>query len=1060
MGTVFGGVNVTHTIATPFTVYKTSTLVNSISSNVVSAITDDELHNLWIGTEAEGLNYFDRKRHTFIHYKSDASDARSISGNFIKAIYRDKSNAIWVGTYDGGLNLFHPSTQSFTHYRHNASDPASLSGDNIICVHEDSWNRFWVGAYGKGLNLLDRATGKCETFTTDPASRFRISSNWVRLVYEDRHRNLWVGTAHGLNLLKPGEEKFTWFYKRPNHKDSLVSDYINCIMEDRSGRLWIGTYDGGLSLYHPETRSFTTYTLQNGLPGNNVRGILEDEQGFLWLSTDNGLCKFNAANGAVVNYNVYDGLPGNEFNYNSFFRDEDGQLFFGGYTGLISFYPAHIRVNQTIPPIVFTGLRLFNKPVGIQDESGLLAKSMPFTRRITFAAAQNIFTIEFAALNYIRSGKNRYAYKLEGFEKDWNVVDNPAATYTNLPPGHYTFLVRASNNDGVWTTDAAKMEIVVRPPLWKTWWAYLIYLIVIIGILYITIRFFNRQARLERDLYYEHQQKTQQEELHQQKIDFFTNISHEIRTPLTLIVGPVEHLLANSPENSVISRQLRLVKQHADRLIRLVTELLDFRKAESGIMQLNVSEGDVVAFARNIFTSFNDLAVSHSIRYSFTLTVDNLSAWFDPTQLEKVLFNLLSNAFKFTEDGGQISVAINATGETALTIDISNSGQGIPPEQQSKLFSRFYQLGNAGNGMLGTGIGLALSKSIIEAHGGQISVHSAPAKDEKQSGRTSFAIMLPLGKAHFTPEQLSGIGRSSSTIQRAHKADMSEPEFDTTLVEGNGVETSAQPSLLLVEDNAAIRQMIRDALSAHYDITEAASGASGWETVTTLIPDLVISDVMMEGEDDGFTLCHRIKTDERTNHIPVILLTARAAPASQITGLRTGADAYITKPFLLQVLELQVRNLLTLRNIIRDKFIRQVTLQPDAPELIIADQQPGPTPEALFLQKLVAMVEEHIEDADFGVPVLLKKAGMSQTVLYRKLKALTDMSIADFIKSVRLKKAAELLKQSGDNISIAEVAYRVGFSDRKYFSKEFRKQFGVSPTAFINKDSETPENEG
>ena len=1060
VGTVFGGVNVSHAIATPFTVYKTSTLVNSISSNVVSAITADAAQNLWIGTEAEGLNYFDRKRHVFLHYKHDPADPRSISGNFIKAIYRDKSNAIWIGTYDGGLNLLNSATQSFTHYRHDAADPGSLSGDNIICMNEDSRGRFWVGAYGKGLNLFNRTTSKSETFTTDPASRFRISSNWVRLVFEDRHQNLWVGTAHGLNLLQPGEEKFTWFYKQPEHKDSLVSDYINCMMEDRSGRLWIGTYDGGLSLYHPETKTFSTYTMQNGLPGNNVRGILEDEKGFLWLSTDNGLCKFNAADGAVVNYNVYDGLPGNEFNYNSFYRDGDGQLFFGGYTGLISFYPTHMRVNHIIAPIVFTDLRLFNKPVGIQDESGLLMRSMPFTQSITFAAAQNIFTIEFAALNYIKSGKNRYAYKLEGFEKDWNIVDNPAATYTNLPPGHYTFLVRASNNDGEWNTDPAKMEIVVRPPLWKTWWAYLLYVIVMAGILYITIRFFRRQARLERDLYYEHQQKTQQEELHQQKIDFFTNISHEIRTPLTLIVGPVEHLLANAPENSVISRQLGLVKQHADRLIRLVTELLDFRKAESGNMPLHVSEGDAVAFAQRIFSSFNDLAAGRSINYSITSTAANIPAWFDPTQLEKVLFNLLSNAFKFTEDGGSVTIVVRENNEKEIRIAISNSGRVIRREEQVKLFDRFYQVDNAGSGLLGTGIGLALSKSIMEAHGGHIDVESASVVDDEQNGTTCFSIILPKGNAHFTSAQLTGVGESTETMQQPSMQKSEEPDVEAVAMEENGEEPgSVKPNLLLVEDNAAIRQMIRDALSADYDITEAASGASGWETVTTLIPDLVISDVMMEGEDDGFTLCHRIKTDERTNHIPVILLTARAASASQITGLRTGADAYITKPFLLQVLELQVRNLLVLRNIIREKFTRQVTLQPIAPELMVADQQPEPTPEELFLQKLVGMVEEHMDDTDFGVPVLLKKAGMSQTVLYRKLKALTNMSIADFIKSVRLKKAAELLKQSGNDPSIADVAYQVGFSDRKYFSKEFRKQFGVSPTEYIETFTKRQENE-
>lgn len=1051
VGTVFGGVNVTHAIATPFTIYKTSRLVNSISSNVVSAITADEKQNLWIGTEAEGLNYFDRQRNTFTHYKNDPADPRSLSRNFIKAIYKDKQNVMWIGTYDGGLNRFNPATKTFTHYRHNADDSTSLSGDNIICMGEDSWGRFWVGAYGKGLNLFNRETGRAENFTTHPASRFRISSNWVRLVYEDRHKNLWVGTAHGLNLLSPGEQRFTWFYKQPGNKDSLNSDYINCMLEDSKGRMWIGTYDGGLSLYHPNTKTFSTYTMQNGLPGNNVRGILEDKQGFLWLSTENGLCRFNGNNGQVLNYNIYDGLPGNEFNYNSYYRDANGQFFFGGFTGMVSFYPQQMRVNESIPPVVFTGLKLFNKPVGIRDESGLLESAMSYTRRIDFAAAQNIFTIEFAALNYIKSGKNRYAYKLDGFEKDWNIVDNPAATYTNLPSGRYTFLVRASNNDGVWNNEPARLEIVVHPPLWKTWWAYLIYFIVAVLLLYITIRFFRRQARLERDLYYEHQQKMQQEELHQQKIDFFTNISHEIRTPLTLIVGPVENLLANTPVDSTVNRQLALVKKNADRLIRLVSELLDFRKAESGNMQLSVSEGDVIAFTREVFSSFNDLARGRNINYTFSPAVEHCNSWFDPTQLEKVLFNLLSNAFKFTEDGGVITVTIPAIINNQLSIAISNSGKGIPQERQSKLFNRFYQAGTA-DGLLGTGIGLALSKSIIQAHGGEISVESTP-------GSTTFTIVLSLGKDHFTKEQLTGATGVRNTMVEKQTVPIIE-DAGITLAEEEHSTASAKPSLLLVEDNDDIRQMIRNALSAQYDITEASSGASGWQTVTELIPDLVISDVMMEGENDGFTLCHRIKTDERTNHIPVILLTARAAPSSQITGLQTGADAYIIKPFFIQVLELQVRNLFSLRNINREKFTRQITLQPEQQAVFATELPAAPTAETLFLQKLVAVVEENMEDPEFGVPVLLKKAGMSQTVLYRKLKALTDMSIVDFIKSVRLKKAAELLRQPGADISIADVAYRVGFSDRKYFSKEFRKQFGQSPTEFINKGDEHLDNEG
>lgn len=1044
VGTVFGGVNVTHAIATPFSVYKNSNLVNSISSNVVSAITADEKHNLWIGTEAEGVNYFDRQHGQFIHYKHDPANPASISGNFIKCIYRDKTNQVWIGTYDGGLNLFHPGSGTFTHYRHDPANPQSLPGDNISCILEDTRDRFWVGAYGKGLNLFDRQHGTFRMYTTDPSSAYRISSNWIRVLYEDRHKNLWIGTAHGLNRLPDGGDHFAWFLKSADKKDSLVSDYINCIVEDKTGNIWIGTYDGGLSLFHPDTRSFTTYTMQNGLPGNNVRGILEDGRGNLWLSTDNGLCKFNVQTKKIDTYNIYDGLPGNEFNYNSYYKDSTGQMFFGGYAGMVSFYPERIRVNQFIPPVVFTGLKLFNKPVGIRDKSHLLARDISLTHGITFSARQNIFTIDFAALNYIKSGKNRYAYKLDGFEKDWNYVDNPSATYTNLPPGRYTFLVRATNNDQLWNDTPARMQIIVLPPLWATWWAYLLYIIITAITLFFVIRFFRRQARLERDLYYEHQQKMQQQELHQMKIDFFTNISHEIRTPLALILGPIEKLMQLTRGNAVVDRQLGLARKNADRLVRLVTELLDFRKAESGHMKLWVTQANLVLFAREIFSNFEELAVSRQMSYQFETDDETIMAWFDPVQLEKVLFNLLSNTFKFTGDRGSIHLTIHRDQdhpEERVRIQVIDTGKGIPKESLSRLFERFYQAGPAKTAGLGTGIGLALSKSIIELHGGQIMVDSNP-ESPGQQGYTRFTILLPLGLTHFTPDQLVP---STPPLETNYTPFAPAGATANELFQAAPTDTTAQtavagkPTILLVEDNPEMRQMIRDALSGSYQIEECSNGREGWEMATRIIPDLVISDVMMEGVDDGFTFCHTLKQDERTNHIPVILLTARVAAVHQINGLQTGADVYLTKPFHIQVLELQVHNLLALRNVIRDKFTRDVTLQPAKPATGSAEE--------LFLEKLVAIVEEHMEDPEFGVPMLLKKIGMSQTVLYRKLKALTDCSIADFIKSVRLKKAGLLFLQNAG--SIADIAYRVGFSDRKYFSREFRKQFGQSPTEYL-----------
>jgi signal transduction histidine kinase/CheY-like chemotaxis protein len=699
---------------------------------------------------------------------------------------------------------------------------------------------------------------------------------------------------------------------------------------------------------------------------------------------------------------------------------------------------------------VFTGLKLFNQPVSIHGKSDLLKKDISLTHSITFSSRQNIFTIEFAALNYVKSGKNKYAYELDGFEKDWNYVDNPSATYTNLPPGHYTFLVRGTNNDGLWNANPARMQIIVLPPLWKTWWAYLAYIIIIGVILYLVIRFFRRQARLERDLYYE-----------QQQIDFFTNISHEIRTPLTLIVGPIDKLLQHTAGDSFVSRQLGLAKKNADRLVRLVTELLDFRKAESGNMQLWVSRNNMVLFAKEIFSSFEELAVNQSITYHFEATEESIMASFDPAQMEKVLYNLLSNAFKFTDDKGAITLSVQRTeeignnGEGWVQMRVTNTGKGIPPEAQSRLFERFYQATASNVKTPGSGIGLALSKSIVELHQGKIRVESR-LETEALTGNTSFTILLPRGT------ETSDRPALTKSLPAMDKQEVKE--------ELTG-EPTQKPTILLVEDNPEIRQLIRDSLSGLYHIEESSNGAEGWEAAIRIIPDLVISDVMMEGADDGFVLCQRIKQDEKTSHIPVILLTARVAAVHQISGLRTGADAYITKPFHIEVLELQVRNLLSLRNIIRSKFTRQVTLQPPQAAVYSSEELPAiPSAGELFLEKLVAIVEEQMEDPEFGVPVLLKKVGMSQTVLYRKLKALTDMSIADFIKSVRLKRAAQLLVAPAAGMapertgmpddrppSVADVAYMVGFSDRKYFSKEFRKQFGQSPTEYQSAATPNPE---
>ncbi|RKR80132.1 two component regulator with propeller domain [Mucilaginibacter gracilis] len=1027
IGTMFGGVNIIHPNAIPFTIYQASKYKNSISGNVVSTIIGDAKQNLWIGTEGKGINYFDKKNQLFTHYNNDPKNAGSISANFVKAIFKDGDNNIWIGLHRGGLDLFQPSSNSFKHHRHNESDPYSISSDIVSCIFEDSFHRFWVGT-SKGLDIFDKRLHQFRNYINSPSTPLRLSSYGIRCIYEDSHHNIWVGTTGGLNLMKAGSTTFTWFKIDETDEKTLRKGYINCINEDSDGAIWVGSFHGGLSRYDPQTQTFKTYKMQSGLPSDNVLNIQSSENHCLWVSTDNGLAKFNTVTQKFKSYAVADGLPTNEFSYNSSFKDASGNLYFGSYNGLISFNPRQIKESGIASPVRFTSLKLFNQPVGIKDNTNLLKQDISLTQSITFTAAQNVFSIDFAALDYNQQGGGQYMYKLQGFEKNWNYVKVPNATYTNLPAGDYDLLVKAGNNDGYWTNDVTSVHIVILPPLYKTWWAYFIYAICFAGVLFLLIRFFRRQARLERDLYYEHLNSERQQEVHRMKLDFFTKVSHEIRTPLTLILAPVEKMIDLTVDNSLIGRQLVYVKQNTDRLMRLVNELLDFRTIETGHMMLHVAELDIVKFCYDVYMSFESVSAAKNINYQFHSPSENVFVYFDAPQFEKVLFNILSNAFKFTPAEGTIIMRVDSQPDS-VNIIITDNGDGISSAAQQFIFDEFYQDKQSSKSS-GWGIGLALAKNITELHKGKITVKSTVATEDN-SGSTCFEVSLLKGKEHFSEDEFADV-----LIQ--HRKPL-EPDYPAAILhipvpEFNNKEKQL---LLIVEDNDEVRGFIKESLSEVYEIIESTNGLDGWDMACKIIPDLIVSDVTMPVMD-GLEFCSKLKTDDRTSHIPVILLTAKAAHSYQLQGLETGADVYLTKPFSMQVLKLNIRNLILARHAMRKKYAQQITLIPK--NKIIE------SPDEKFLNKLMDIVERKMEDPDFDVISLVNDIAMSQTVLYRKIKALTGLNIADFIKSARLKQAALLLAQN--KLSVADVAYNVGFKDRKYFSKEFKKQFGKVPSEY------------
>jgi len=1016
IGTYHGGINMAYLYTTPFKVYQNRRLPSSLSSNVISSIVEDDNHNLWIGTEGGGLNYFDRGSGRFMSYQNIPNDSSSISSNLIKVVYKDRQGHLWIGTsYGGGLNVFDRNTKRFQHIAVIKSSKETISFDEVVTFLEDSRGRYWVGS-ASGLTVVNRRGGGFEDHTSLTPLEQQLHSKNIHALFEDSHKGLWIGTAAGLHLLRNNTDQVVTFLKDEANSSSLQSDYINCITEDSKGRIWIGTYYGGISLYDAATQRFTTFTDKEGLPNNNVLGILEDEAGNLWLSTDNGLSRFSMADRTFKNYTVSDGLAGNKFNNNAFFKDSQQELFFGGNNGLTAFMPQQIETNNYMAPLVFTSLKLFGNEVGIDQADKLLAKDIDATKEIVFKYDQNIFTIDFALLNYIKPEKNKYAYKLEGFDKNWNYVGTPSASYNNLPAGSYTLLVKAANNDGVWTKTPTSIRIRILPPLWKTWWAYCLYVVAVAAIVFFFLRFLWMRELFKRE-----------HELQQFKLNFFTNISHEIRTHLTLISGPVEKLLAANKGEGFAKKQLEHVKSNADRLLNLVSELMDFRKAETNNLPLHVTQGNMVAFLEEIYSSFHEMAVARHIQTSFVPDSKQIDLYFDKRQMEKVVFNLLTNAFKFTPDGGHISVEV-LDRKADVCIRIMDDGKGIAPENLKRLFANFFQVNDEEANNTGYGIGLALSKSIVELHRGELTVESELAKGNDK-GHTTFTVTLLKGKAHFNAEQLEGEGRETASFVEHATAVIAE----AAAVE----EVNRKPVVLLVEDNDELRAFINESLSGQYTVMEAINGALGLAMALEQLPDLVISDVMMP-EMDGLAMSKQLRTDERTNHIPIILLTAKASSENQLEGLEIGAEAYITKPFSIKLLELHARNLIASRMAMRQKFSRQVMLEPK--------HTPINTVEEDFLNKVMLLIDEHMEDPEFGVAMLSTKVAMSQPVLYKKLKALTDMSVNDFIKSIRLKKAAHLLKQQ--QLTVYEIAYAVGYSDRKYFSQEFKKQFGKTPTEY------------
>jgi signal transduction histidine kinase/ligand-binding sensor domain-containing protein/DNA-binding response OmpR family regulator len=1008
---------------------------NSLPYDDVNQFVEDNSGNIWIGTNGGGLIYFDRKENTFKQYLHDPNNKNSLSSNVIVSLCIDNENILWIGTYLGGLNSF--DGIKFSHYRHADADSASLADDNVWKIFEDREQNLWVGTLGGGLDLLNRKTGWFTHHRNQQGKPGILPSNYISDIIQDREGNLWISTDNGIAVLKENSNGKV-FYHYSKEKNSLSNNTVICISEDGKGRIWVGTSEG-LDLFNEQTKTFQTFTMSDGLPDNMILNILEDEHQSLWISTPNGLCnaipeqKENGIDLSVINYNELNNLQNQEFNNKAAYKIRAGELIFGGPSGFNIINPSAIKKPVYHSKIVFTDLEILNKkiePGELINNRVLLRRSLSQLQGIDLKYKENVFSIEFASLDFANSKLDKYAYMLGGFNTDWLYADGNQrrATYTNLDPGHYTFKVKVLNSDGLWS-DIKELQITIEPPIWRTPVAYIIYILILAGLLILIRRITLDRIHMRYEVAHQRREAERAHALEQLKTKFFTNVSHEFRTPLSLIIAPLERIIKQTPDEEH-KKQLNLVQRNAKRLLNLVNQLLDFRKMEVQEIKLHPSIGDIIRFSQDISNSFLDVAEKKKIQLSYAANVDSLEIYFDKDKIEKILFNLLSNAFKYTEENGIVNInliynpPVNNESDGTLAIEVKDTGIGIQADMHEKVFERFFQT-DVPESMVnqGTGIGLAITKAFVKLHNGIITVKSEPGRG------TCFKVLLPAKKIYDPPSVAATNPISGEEAEQ--------------IISEESQKRGKKKTILVVEDSEDLRFYLKDNLKGQYKVEEATNGKEGWEKIKLLNPDLVVSDIMMPLMD-GVELSRKIKTETATSHIPVILLTAMGSEEKQLAGFKAGVNDYITKPFTFEILASRIRNLLAQQELLHKRFQKQIEVNPGELTITPVDEK--------FLKHALEVVEKNLDVPEFSVEDFSRDMFMNRVTLYRKILSLTGKTPIEFIRSIRLKRAARLLEKSG--LSIAEIAYEVGFNNPKNFTKFFKEEFKILPSQYASNKKE------
>lgn len=1006
------------------------------SDNEVRGIWEDRKKRLWMGTKSAKLYILENGKPANIQFTNMPAQGLGL----VYTIMQDRNGAVWLGTKTHGLYKAVPLNKEETRYQlynytTDANDPTSISSNEIYALLEDKAGRIWVGSFENGLNLMVNEDDQVK-FVHDrnalrdiPANIFRK----VRNIAEDKQGNIWVATTDGLIIVNPKTPKFTYamYQKIPGDQYSLGNNDVQYIYRDSRNTMWLATSGGGLNQALGDDPmkglKFQVYTTQDGLPNDYLVSCVEDNDHNLWIATQTGLSRFDIQHKTFRNYNSYDGVPPYAFSEAAGLRITNGQLVFGTLKGYLTFDPKTIVTHPVHAEIAFTNLQINNADV-ITGRNNILPFSVNHTSKLTLKHNQNIISVDYVVLDYRSGDKQSYAYRLQGFDTGWHYNRSERrATYTNLPPGDYVFEVKTMNQELYSNGPVKSMHITILPPWWKTWWAYLLYVLATVIILEIVRRAIVTNLRLRHRIAVE-------KKLAELKLNFFTNVSHELRTPLTLILNPIEEIGKQENLTPQSRQYVEVVRKNAERMARFVNQLLDLRKLQSGKGIIHPSRVEVVSFVKSIGEYFLELAREKQINFQVVSEQKEIEAWLDIDKVETVIYNLVANAFKFTPNGKAIRVQVSQLAQhNKVQIEVSDQGKGVPPEMLDKIFELFYEENITENKQKGTGIGLALSKEMITLHGGTIAARN------NEDGGLTVTVTLAVGKAQAAIT-------TPAFLQHAEATDEMLSSYETPIaepVEANG----SLPLLLVVEDNADLQAFLKTQLNTLYRVETADNGEEGLAKALELQPDLVLSDIMMP-KMNGIEMLDKLKNNLATSHIPVILLTAKSAIESQIEGLDYGADYYITKPFRHDFLVAAIRNLISQRKKVLNSLLEgKKTIQLEPGEVTITSRDEA------FLQQIVAIVEEKMTDVDFNIDTVAETVAMGRTTFYRKFKGLTGLAPVEFVREMRLKRAKQLLDAGSGNIS--EIAYSVGFNNAKYFSTCFKGRFGVTPSEYVKqKDKE------